>query len=115
MLKIVKGDKTLLVPSRTIDVYLAAGWSLGDKIPNENKTLAKNETYGHEKETQEPVEEPEEDFEEEVIYVDPEELLEKPLNELDFEELKIVAEYLDIDTKELRSSKALRAAIKKAQ
>ena len=124
MVTIVKGSKTLKVPAGAYDkIYAPAGWMLqGEKIlkndgekPVDDKTniqKAKNQKTDkirNQEETQEV--EPEVEIE----YVDPEDLLEKPINELDYEELKILAEYLGIDTKGLRSSKSLKEAIKKAK
>ena len=111
MVEIIKGSKTLKVPVGAYNaIYASAGWSLKGK---EKKVIEK---------PVEPVEEVAEesiepDFEEpveddNVEYVDPEELAEKPLEELDFEELKILAEYKGIDITGMRSSKALRKAIK---
>jgi hypothetical protein len=53
--------------------------------------------------------------EEEIEYVDPADLREKPIEELDFDELKILAEDMDISVKGIKSSKVLREAIKKAE
>lgn len=115
MIKIRKGSKTLVIPAGAYDtIYAPAGWERADGTKKSVKEPQKVEK------TPEPLEESEEEFEEEldeededVEYVDPEELNEKPLEELDFEELKILAEYLDIDVKGLKSKKDVREAIKK--
>lgn len=119
MVTIVKGSKTLSIPVGAYKtVYAPAGWVLAEEV----KTTAAEKPVKPEKTEKEPkieepvVEEAEEDEEDEdVEYVDPEDLLEKPLEELDFDELKILAEYLDINVKGMNTSKALRTAIKKAQ
>lgn len=116
MIKIRKGSKTLLIPAGAYDtIYAPAGW---EKEDNTAKAVEEPQKV---EETPEPLEDvPEEESDEEldeegedVEYVDPEELNEKPLEELDFEELKILAEYLGINTKGLKSKKEVREAIKK--
>ena len=116
MITIVKGSKTLSVPTGAYkSIYAPAGWVSAEEVeatPVEKP--AKPDKKKAEPKVEEPVvEELEED--EDVEYVDPEELLEKPLEDLDFDELKILAEYLDINIKGMSTSKALRTAIKKAQ
>lgn len=111
MIKIIKGSKTLTVPLGAYEeIYAPNGWELMSK---ENKLVeTEMPEEPEEPEGELPEESEEEPEEEDVEYVDPEELLEKPLEELDFEELKIVAEYLDISTKGLKSKKEVREAIK---
>lgn len=111
MVKIMKGSKVLVVPGGAYrDVYASSGWVLAEAeaAPKPQKPEAKPPK----KEPEQVPEEVEDD--ENVEYVDPEELLEKPLEELDYEELKILAEYLGIDTTGMRNSKSIRSAIKKA-
>lgn len=110
MIKIMKGSRTLTIPAGAYEsMYAPNGWELvGTKKKTEKKS--KEEPKSELEVTEEPEEVTED--EEDVEYVDPEELLEKPLEELDFEELKILAEYLDISTKGLKSKKEVREAIK---
>ena len=119
MIKIRKGSKTLLIPAGAYDtIYAPAGW---EKEDNTAKAVEEPQKV---EETPEPLEDDSEEVEEtseeeldeegeDVEYVDPEELNEKPLEELDFEELKILAEYLGVNIKGLKSKKEVREAIKK--
>ena len=115
MVTIRKGSKLLSIPNGAYaNIYAPAGWVLVSEVKvsdPKDKTPAKEITEP-EKETEEV---PEDSEEEDVIYVDPEDLLEKPLEELDYEELQILAEYLGISKKGLKSSKALREAIRKVK
>ena len=124
MIQIRKHDKVISIPSGAFKMYASAGWELveNSKAPSKKKvTEAEHSEPEAEAEAEDGVtdedsevsDEDEDEAEYEEIEVDPEELLEKPLEELDFEELNIVAEYLGIDTSKLKTSKALRAAIKK--
>ena len=124
MVVITKGSMTLTVPKRAYDkMYAPAGWDLKGKEMGHTAKVEIEHTVGSPKEedatkaeeTAEEVESTPDEEEEEIEYVDPEELLEKPVNELDFEELQIVAEYLGIDTKGITQSKKLRNLIKAAQ
>ena len=115
MIKIRKGSKTLMIPAGAYDtIYAPAGWEKEEKPEEPAKAVEEPQEVD---ETPESVEEePEEELEEEdedVEYVDPEELNEKPLEELDFDELKILAEYLGVNIKGLKSKKEVRDAIKK--
>lgn len=120
MVEITKGSMTLTVPRGAYDnQYAPAGWEMksnnkSSKPSEQPKAKVKEpeEVAEEDSEDVEDVEDTEEDVE--YIEVDPEELLEKPLEELDFEELKIVADYLGLDTKGMTTSKAIRSAIKKA-
>lgn len=115
MVEIIKGSKTLLVSMGAYkNSYASAGWELKENVKPEPKPQKKEEPKKVEEPVEE-VEEPEDEDDEDVEYVDPEELDEKPLEELDYEELKILAEYHGIDIKGMKSSKALRDAIKKAR
>lgn len=125
MIQIKKHDKVISIPSGAFKMYASAGWELvKDSKSPAKKKAAKTEEAEPSSEVSEEADEvdeveevPDEDEadEYEEIEVDPEELLEKPLEELDFEELNIVAEYLGIDTSKLKTGKALRAAIKKSR
>ena len=53
-----------------------------------------------------------EEEEEDIEYVDPAELAKKPIDELDRDELKILAEYKGIDISGITSTKKLRAALR---
>ena len=92
MVEIKKGTKILTIPAGALSKYASTGWELIKAKKSAPKVV-------------------EDEFEEEIEYVDPEELAEKPLNELDKEELKILAEYKGLDTKELTTAKKLRAAL----
>ena len=110
MVEIIKGSRKMTIPSGAYETYASAGWELGTE-PKKEQAKPAAEKKKPEKAKAEP--EPEvEEVEEDVIYIDPEDLLEKPLEELDFEELKILAEYKGIDIKGMKSSKMLREAIK---
>ena len=136
MIIIHKGDKSLRIPAGAASGYLSAGWSLSTVPdlpikPAEESTQEKPQEEDSDKDLDgdlqpedtdnesedDPEEGSEDDSEEEYeeIEVDPEELLEKPLGELDIDELNIVAEYLGIDTYKLTTEKKLRDAIKAAQ
>ena len=103
MVRIVKGEKTRTIPKGAMKTYLSTGWTLAE------------DKASHIKAEQAPATEPEytEEVEEEedVEYIDPEDLLNRPLSELDLDELRILAEYKGIDTSNLNTSKRLRAAI----
>lgn len=114
MVKMKKGRLTLSVPAGAVRKYISAGWkptesSKSDEILDEG-------TFSPETENEDEigaVSESEEDYaEDEVEYVDPEELAQRPLGELDKEELRILAEYKGIDISGLNSAKQLRAAIR---
>lgn len=119
MITIRKGNRILSIPSGAYKTYASAGWVKdGEQIEAETQVEEVVEETTEEPEVEpeaatESEAEEESEEEEEVEYVDPEELKEKPLSELDFEELQILAEYLGIDIKNLKTSKALRAEIKK--
>lgn len=114
MIKIMKGSRTLTIPSGAYEsMYAPCGWEVvGTKKKTEKKSKKEFESEPEVEVTEESEESEEAETEEDVEYVDPEELLEKPIEELDFEELKIVADYLDINTKGLKTKKEVREAIK---
>lgn len=110
MVKVVKDDMTLTIPAGAVKDYISTGWKLADSKHTES---AKEEVKSKVKE---PVKEDDSDSEDnyeddDVVYVDPEELAERPLEELDAEELRILAEYKGIDVSHISSVKKLRAAI----
>ena len=111
MVEIIKGSRKMTIPSGAYETYASAGWELATE-PRKGQEKPAAEKKKPEKAKAEPEPEVEEEIEEDVIYIDPEDLLEKPLEELDFEELKILAEYKGIDIKGMKSSKMLREAIK---
>ena len=108
LIKIVKeGQDPMTIPAGAYKMYAKAGW-VKEKSSRINK-----------KEEEKPqVEEPKiegpqvEEDEEDVVYVDPEDLAKKPLGELDKEELQILAEYKGIDISKHTTSKQLREAIR---
>lgn len=104
MVKVVKNGMTLTIPAGALKTYRSAGWELSSK---------KGKHKEPEKAFEPQVEEQEEacEEEEEVEYVDPEELAEKPLEELDIDELRILAEYKGLDTTRLTSIRKLRSAL----
>ena len=109
MIEISKGDRHLTIPAGALKQYVSAGWEpteIGHQKEIKATDEPKMENSGNEK----YVEEVDED--EEVIYVDPEELMLKPLSELDKEELVILAEYKGLDTSKLKTMKQLRDAIR---
>lgn len=130
MVTIIKGSRHLTVPKGAFDsIYAPNGWQLAKdakKESREPKTASKsseetNTSPEDKNENLTPLDEEldnadaadDNDEDEEVEYVDPEELEEKPLEELDFEELKILADYLGVQTRGLKSKKEVRAAIEK--
>lgn len=102
MLVIHKGDKERVIPAGAYEMYASAGWSLDKEI---EKDISKSVSEPLLEESEEPVEE-------EIEYVDPEELATRPLNELDKDELRILAEFKGIDVSVHRSSKQLREMIR---
>ena len=126
MITISKGEKSLRIPAGALKSYVAAGWSLGNE-PQSSVEAPKskaqpipepepqNDATDTNPEPEEDTEDEEDDEEYEEIEVDPEELLTRPLGELDFEDLKIVAEYLGIDASKYNTSKKLRDEIKKVK
>ena len=114
MVEITKGSRKMTIPSGAYIVYASAGWELATEHKEEQVKPAA-EKKKPEKAKAKPVEPVAEEVEEDVIYIDPEELLEKPLEELDFEELKILAEYKEINIKGMKSSKAIREVIRSSK
>lgn len=107
MVKVVKNGMTLTIPAGAVKTYCSAGWKLAPSdegkarpVKSQEKPMMKSE------DTEETYDE-----EEEVEYVDPEDLAQKPLEELDIEELKILAEYKGLDTTRLTSARKLRTAL----
>lgn len=116
MIKITKDGKTSSVPAGSLKKFLSAGWVLLNGETPEAPVVAepqsKDEEVPEELIGDEQSQEDEEIEDEEVEYVDPEELMQKPLSELDKDELIILAQYKGIDTDGLNTSKQLRAAIR---
>ena len=114
MVKIKKGKLTLTVPAGAVRKYTSAGWELAGS--SKSKSKATNPTAHHanakEDETAYDTQLDDESTEEEVEYVDPEELAQRPLGELDREELRILAEYKGIDVSGITSTKQLRNALR---
>lgn len=141
MIKIIKGDEERVIPAGAFKMFASAGWqkaenseSHDDTDKNTKSTIQEPGLGEISKSGTEPdgTEDPDKGNPEDkgdgtgdingddpddpdVVYVDPEELLEKPVGDLDFEELQIVAEYLGLDVENLTTLKALRKAIKEAQ
>lgn len=114
MVKMKKGRLTLSVPAGAVRKYISAGWEPTESSKSEE--ILDEGALSHETENEDEigdVSESEADYaEDEVEYVDPEELAQRPLGELDKEELKILAEYKGIDISGLNSARQLRAAIR---
>lgn len=113
MVEIKKGKLNLTVPAGSVRKYISAGWELANGSKLARKSITPTLTDPMENGGQFEDEETSDDStDEEVEYVDPEELAQKPLNELDREELRILAEYKGVDVTELTSTKQLRAALR---
>lgn len=114
MVKIKKGKLTLTVPAGAVRKYTSAGWELAVSSKSESKATKPTVPYTdmNEGETADYTQLEDDSTEEEVEYVDPEELAQRPLNELDREELRILAEYKGIDVSEITSTKQLRNALR---
>lgn len=129
MVTIHKDKLTRTVPMGAyVSQYASLGWSIGpnesldgDKGTNTPPAPKKplNDASAKPESDAEQVDEPDteelEEEEEDVEYIDPEDLKEKPLNELDYEELRILAEYLGISLKGLKNKKAVKQAIEEFQ
>lgn len=117
MIQIVKGEKSLKIPAGAYKRYAKAGWKLASTSNKEETSsdvtnLASEENSSALAENTEAQEELGVEEDEEVIYVDPEELANRPLSELDKEELRILAEYKGLELDETASAKQLRAALR---
>ena len=126
MIKIIKGDEERVIPAGAFKMFASAGWQKAEnsephddtdkntKPTRQDSDLDENPEPETDIKEEEPIlgADPEE---EDVEYVDPEDLLKKPVGDLDFEELQIVAEYLGLDVENLTTVKKLRTAIKEAQ
>lgn len=139
MIKVIRGDEEKVIPAGAYKMFASAGWQKAENSeshddtgksiepPTQEPDLGENpdpEADPEQGKTPEQEGDPEEGEAEgdgdeddgyEEIEVDPEELLEKPVGDLDYEELQIVAEYLGLDVENLTTLKALRKAIKEAQ
>lgn len=141
MIKIIKGGEERLIPAGAFKMFASAGWQKAENSeshddndksiepPAQQPDLGEIPESGTDPDgTENPDGDNPEDEgngtgdtngddedEDDVVYVDPEELLEKPVGDLDYEELQIVAEYLGLDVENLTTLKALRKAIKEAQ
>lgn len=118
MVRIKKGKLTLTVPAGAVRKYTLAGWELADGSKSDENAVAPTNTSTNENgdvnnDYSEPEGEPsEEEDDEDLEYVDPEELAQKPLEELDQDELTILAEFKGLDVSELTTVKKLRAALR---
>lgn len=108
LVKIVKGSLTLTIPAGAVNKYTSAGWELesSEETATEHNNFVADNSYEGDSYS-ESVEE-----DEDVIYVDPEELAKRPLEELDREELKILAESKGVDVSEINSTKKLRSILR---
>ena len=114
MIQIRKGKKIISIPTGSVHKYTSSGWELYNPSKSEQKDkdgknvaeTTKDDLYDENTENAD-----EYDEDDDVEYVDPDELERKSLSELDTEELKILAEYKGIDTSELKTAKKLRAAL----
>lgn len=131
MIKVIKGNEEKVIPAGAYKMFASAGWHKAEDSESHDDTgksteppAQKSDLEGNPESEIDPEQEgdpededgegdEEDDFEE--IEVDPEELLKKPIGDLDYEELQIVAEYLGLDVENLTTLKALRKAIKEAQ
>lgn len=117
MVNIKKGKQRLSIPIGSLKKYTSTGWEIDDNTDSSYASSkdpvvlhqANPEPDGDNGSDLENNED--EDDSEEFEYVDPEDLAKKPLDELDIEDLKILAEYKGIDISDLRTAKKLRAAI----
>lgn len=114
MIAIKKGARHLSIPKGALKKYTATGWEIDDEI-TESYTSSEDPINSHQ-ENFNPDEEAgsdhsDEEDDSEFEYVDPEDLAKMPLDELDIEDLRILAEYKGIDITDLRTAKKLRAAI----
>lgn len=117
MAKIHKGSQTLEVTKGAYkSIYAPLGWSLETSVEPTQAELPE----GEENSSTMPPEQPQNDsqqesegFEAEDEYQD-EELSEKPLSEMSFDELKQYASELGLEYVGIRSKKELRALIKSA-
>lgn len=114
MVTVTKRNMTLTIPNGAYPRYASAGWK---KAGNSSKTKPA-ETKGEfvepsiqEQEFEENPEVEDEELDEEYEEVDPEELALRPLEELDKEELIILAEYKGLETQGL-SAKKLRESLR---
>lgn len=123
MIEIYKHDKSLLIPSGAYALYASNGWKKSNKDSEDaNSTVAQLDLKDSNLETvgssgdaytfEESSEELDDENDEDVEYVDPKDLEEKPLEDLAYDELRILAEYRGLDVKKLKSTKALREALK---
>lgn len=112
MIKIFKDGKIASVPAGSLKQFLSAGW----EPTEDHKEISESPSSIPEEKPVEVLDEEntesQDDSDDDVIYVDPEELAQKPLGELDKEELVILAEYKGLDVSELKTIKQLKAALR---
>lgn len=114
MIKIYKHNKSLSVPAGAyLSQYAPNGWgtSVNDTVETDLDSLAEQENTPEQSEMV-----PEDDNEEEeetTEYVSPEDLKEKPIEDLNYKELQLLAKDMGVDIAGLKSSKSLRDAISK--
>lgn len=113
MVRMRKNKLELTIPAGSVRKYKKAGWELAEEL-KDSSDLEDIENVTENVDSQLPESNTEDDDsedDEDVEYIDPEDLVNKPLEELDRDELKILAEYKGIDTTGLKSTKKLKAAI----
>lgn len=116
------GQLSLRVPARAYyKQYARNGWNLAADVSKQDKKSHKGKNTQYDTQTSDLDESDaiNDDFDddEDVEYVDPEDLKLKPIEELDFDELQILAEDEGIDISNLpedekKASKILREALK---
>lgn len=109
-----EGHNSMIIPAGAYSMYAKAGWS---RKSSSSKKSVKRPLEDEEITVDAEVADinQDEDEEEEVEYVDPEELAKRPLSELDKEELRILAEYKGLDPSEYTTAKQLREALKRLE
>ena len=121
MIKVCKGNKSLLIPAGAYKhQYAPHGWTISNDVKPKSEDFdqhSKNmpgaevtDENGDQTSPQGDLNTGDED--EEVEYVDPEELATKPLDELDRDELTILAEYKGLDVSTLTTKKQLKEALR---
>lgn len=114
---ITNGSMTLSVPKGAYKTqYAPQGWV--EATAEDVEELVEEPEELQEPEAKEPDladEDPVDDEDEEVEEVDITELLEKPLSELDREELELLADYKQLDVEGITSIKELRKVIREAE
>ena len=107
MIKIYKHNKSLSVPvGAYLSQYAPNGWgtSVNDIIETDFESLTEQSEIV-------PEDDGNEEAEETAEYISPEDLKEKPIEDLNYKELQLLAKDMGVDITGLKSSKSLRDAI----